>query len=623
MYSYSELDTDALLRALEYRFHTALAVPVTLDGAVVAIFVLFASQPLTVSATVGVVCPETPAFSLLFAVTPFAVLCSIVLHWDVCVNVVVSLFLLWCSVLPKFPLSLHMLRGVASWLRHSPSTHLHPTLPQVSESVIGFVHSTACSVGSLMEWHKSLVCAPAGQASGEVPPPAEYTNILPRFPAAKPPAVTPTMLCADSVLLTIGMALGACRCESWFPFMEASGTPCFRITALVLPQAESGAITSADGDPASQHLCTSIQSRPSQMWWDATALASLNSTAQSATSFPILQKGADDSDTLAAVVVVYWSKPLSQHMSVTNFLVHAAHAVGLATPLVASLPPPPQPRAPQTATGAGPGVNQWAAAHSAAMMSSRSTTFAPTTASHAPPPPAPAAAATSSASSRGNSSSAHRKRVRDDSDATAGLSAASAKRREEYDKMGGTRKLSAAEQDLVRRDVRDTRTVLDIDARRGKWTPEEEAYCAELVAGFQAGILPIGEGTTLRSMLSQQLHCVPMRITKKYNKDSSMGKQMYRRSNTMAPLTWCQARDNCLAKLARLRGLFVHKVQEKSDLDLDQIVEDAIGSESFFNKGITVQQMQQLMASSGMPVPAAALPSSAVAGLVDGDASLQ
>jgi len=419
------------------------------------------------------------------------------------------------------------------------------------------------------------------------------------------------MLCADSVLLTIGMALGACRCESWFPFMEASGTPCFRITALVLPQSDAATVSSADGDPASQHLCTSIQSRPSQMWWDATALASLNSSAQSATSFPILQKGADDSDTLAAVVVIYWSKPLSQHMSVTNFLVHAAHAVGLATPLVASLPPPPQPRAPQAATGAGPNHNQRTAAQSAAMMSSRSTTFAPTTASAAAPPPAPAA-------SRGGSASTHRKRVRDDSDATAGLSAASAKRREEYDKMGGTRKLSAAEQDLVRRDVRETRTVLEIDARRGKWTPEEEAYCAELVAGFQAGILPIAEGTTLRSMLSQQLHCVPMRITKKYNKDSSMGKQMYRRSNTMSPFTWCQARDNCLSKLARLRSMFVHKVHEKSDLDLDQIVEDAIGSEGFFNKGVTIHQMQQLMASMGIQAPPqSSLPFSAVPSAAD------
>ena len=50
VFTYTELDTDALLRALEFRFHTALAVPVTLDGSVVAVIVLFASQPLTVSA---------------------------------------------------------------------------------------------------------------------------------------------------------------------------------------------------------------------------------------------------------------------------------------------------------------------------------------------------------------------------------------------------------------------------------------------------------------------------------------------------------------------------------------------------------------------------------------------
>ena len=165
--------------------------------------------------------------------------------------------------------------------------------------------------------------------------------------------------------------------------------------------------------------------------------------------------------------------------------------------------------------------------------------------------------------------------------------------------MGGSRKLTAMEIDLVRRDVRETKTVLPVDARRGKSTPEEEAYCAELVAGFQAGILPIPEGTTLRSMLSQQLHCVAMRITKKYNKNSSMGKQMYRRSQTMDPVTWCQARDACLNKLATLRARFVTKVYEKVQLELDSIVEDAIGSESFFQKGITLEEMRQLVIGAG------------------------
>jgi hypothetical protein len=132
------------------------------------------------------------------------------------------------------------------------------------------------------------------------------------------------------------------------------------------------------------------------------------------------------------------------------------------------------------------------------------------------------------------------------------------------------------------------------------------------VAGFQAGILPIGEGTTLRSMLSQQLHCVPMRITKKYNKDSSMGKQMYRRSNSMAPMIWCHTRDQCLSKLARLRQRFVEKVNDKTDLNLDAIVADAIGSEGFFNKGITIAHMQQLMQSSGVnaPIMTSAVPTS-------------
>jgi hypothetical protein len=69
VYSYSELDTDAMLRALEYRFHTALAVPVTLDGAVVAIFVLFASQPLNVSWLCWRV-GETPILSLLHGLHP-------------------------------------------------------------------------------------------------------------------------------------------------------------------------------------------------------------------------------------------------------------------------------------------------------------------------------------------------------------------------------------------------------------------------------------------------------------------------------------------------------------------------------------------------------------------------
>lgn len=50
--------------------------------------------------------------------------------------------------------------------------------------------------------------------------------------------------------------------------------------------------------------------------------------------------------------------------------------------------------------------------------------------------------------------------------------------------------------------------------RRGKWTPEEEAYASRLIQEFKAGLLPLTDGTTLRTFLSKLLNCDPMRISK-------------------------------------------------------------------------------------------------------------
>lgn len=53
--------------------------------------------------------------------------------------------------------------------------------------------------------------------------------------------------------------------------------------------------------------------------------------------------------------------------------------------------------------------------------------------------------------------------------------------------------------------------------RRGKWTPEEEAYADLLIEEFERGAVEGCEnGCTLRSFLSKKLHCAPMRISKKY-----------------------------------------------------------------------------------------------------------
>lgn len=69
--------------------------------------------------------------------------------------------------------------------------------------------------------------------------------------------------------------------------------------------------------------------------------------------------------------------------------------------------------------------------------------------------------------------------------------------------------------------------------RRGKWTREEEEYARQLIGYFEAGLLPIEEGTSLRSLLSKLLKCDPMRITKKFTGLQSIGKREF----TPAPVT--------------------------------------------------------------------------------------
>lgn len=53
------------------------------------------------------------------------------------------------------------------------------------------------------------------------------------------------------------------------------------------------------------------------------------------------------------------------------------------------------------------------------------------------------------------------------------------------------------------------------ELRRGKWTLAEEEYTTATIQYFCSGTLGIPYGTTLRSYLAQQLHCDPMRISKK------------------------------------------------------------------------------------------------------------
>lgn len=60
--------------------------------------------------------------------------------------------------------------------------------------------------------------------------------------------------------------------------------------------------------------------------------------------------------------------------------------------------------------------------------------------------------------------------------------------------------------------------------RRGKWTTEEEYYANRLIYEFKLGLLPLTDGTTLRTFLSKLLNCDPMRISKKFVGQNCIGK---------------------------------------------------------------------------------------------------
>ena len=98
--------------------------------------------------------------------------------------------------------------------------------------------------------------------------------------------------------------------------------------------------------------------------------------------------------------------------------------------------------------------------------------------------------------------------------------------------------------------------------RRGKWTPEEEAYAARLIHEFKAGLLPLTDGTTLRTFLSKLLNCDPMRISKKFVGSNCIGKQVFRRRtvdlNRLTPEQIQQSR----IELSDLERRFLERVAQ-------------------------------------------------------------
>jgi hypothetical protein len=103
-----------------------------------------------------------------------------------------------------------------------------------------------------------------------------------------------------------------------------------------------------------------------------------------------------------------------------------------------------------------------------------------------------------------------------------------------------------------------------IPCRRGKWGSEEWAYAQRLVQDFQAGLLPLENGTSLRTLLATALNCDPMRISKKFVGRDCIGKQLYKRNvDAVVHLSATHTADAHQQHLLDLERVFLKKVKRQ------------------------------------------------------------
>lgn len=98
--------------------------------------------------------------------------------------------------------------------------------------------------------------------------------------------------------------------------------------------------------------------------------------------------------------------------------------------------------------------------------------------------------------------------------------------------------------------------------RRGKWTVEEEFYANRLIYEFKLGLLPLTDGTTLRTFLSKLLNCDPMRISKKFVGQNCIGKQVFRRRQQDLEKLTPEQIENSRKELADLERKFLERVAQ-------------------------------------------------------------
>lgn len=120
----------------------------------------------------------------------------------------------------------------------------------------------------------------------------------------------------------------------------------------------------------------------------------------------------------------------------------------------------------------------------------------------------------------------------------------------------------AATTDEVQTPSSDTKSPAPL--RRGKWTVEEEQYANRLIQEFKAGLLPLTDGTTLRTFLSRLLNCDPMRISKKFVGSNCIGKQVFRRRSAEIHKLTPEQIARTRMDLCELEKMFLDRLSEKS-----------------------------------------------------------
>eukprot|EP01083_Nonionella_stella_P093927 263452_1 len=79
---------------------------------------------------------------------------------------------------------------------------------------------------------------------------------------------------------------------------------------------------------------------------------------------------------------------------------------------------------------------------------------------------------------------------------------------------------------------------------------------------FKSGLLPLTDGTTLRTFLSKLLNCDPMRISKKFVGNNCIGKQVFRRRTADINRLTPEQIQTSRAELSELERRFLERVAQ-------------------------------------------------------------